>query len=141
MKLEVGQFVRTKEGYIAKFIGKNDYFHSFDSSMRDISCLVYDEDNMLFNDEIKEYITKVSCNIIDLIEEGDLIKHEKIGIKQIKDKDKFSQYIWYSKNHNPLNCDLEDAITFEAFESEFEVGNISILTKELFEDTSYKVEG
>ena len=82
---------------------------------------------------------KASHNIIDLIEVGDLIEHENIGIKQIKDKDKYSQYIWYSKNHNPSTCDIEDAISFEAFKSEFEVGNISIVTKEQFESMSYRV--
>lgn len=128
-KLEVGMFVRTKEGLIfkiEKYLNRENNIQLFYKE-----CKVKTIKNI---DEIK-----TSHNIIDLIEVGDLIEHEKIGIKQIKDKDKYNQYIWYSKNHNPSTCDIEDAITFEAFESEFEVGNISIVTKEMMESVSYKV--
>jgi hypothetical protein len=139
MKLEVGMYVRFKDKKGATYIRK-------------LTKLANEYPQKLYGMEIDEEanyspylslknILKASNNIIDLIEVGDLIEHEKIGIKQIKDKDKYNQYIWYSKNHNPSTCDIEDAITFEAFNSEFEVGNISIVTKEQFENIKYSLGG
>ena len=134
-KLEVGMYVRTKHNGIGKIV---EYIN--DPTNYFFKC--YKLDRNCFNCE--EYITESdvigepSHNPIDLIEVGDLIEHKKIGIKQIKDK--HDKYIWYSKNHNSLTCDVEDAITYEAFKSEFEVGNISILTKQQFESMSYKLE-
>ena len=138
MKIEAGMYVRTKEGYIAKctYIDEElEGIYGFDSAIRRSFGDKYD---FIYCKEQENYIIKASHNIIDLIEVGDLIEHKKIGIKQIKDK--HDKYIWYSKNHNPLTCDVEDAITYEAFKSEFEVGNISILTKQQFESMSYKLE-
>ena len=137
MKLEEGMFVRDKDGTIAKIerIINNEIHFDIKPIFSDGECLGYN----WFNIYMKN-VVKASYNIIDLIEVGDLIEHENIGIKQIKDKDKYSQYIWYSKNHNPSTCDIEDAISFEAFKSEFEVGNISIVTKEQFENMSYRIE-
>lgn len=82
MNIEVGEYTRTKQGYIAKLRNKdNDYLY-FDNS---IYCF-YEEDPILpINEKLldgtyikaEEYITKHSKNIIDLIEERRLCKWRK----------------------------------------------------------------
>lgn len=71
--MEVGDYVRTKEGFIAKLkhfgikgrTNNKDYL--FDSQIRDISTLVYDEDNFLWEDEFEEYVISYSKNIKDIL--------------------------------------------------------------------------
>lgn len=130
-KLEPNMYVRTLFG-----IKKIDHIDNKKTVWKYLYKINDDNEFYALSDND---VIKASHNIIDLIEVGDLIEHEKIGIKQIKDKDKYNQYIWYSKNHNPSTCDIEDAITFEAFKSEFEVGNISIVTKEQFSSMEFRL--
>lgn len=80
MKLEVGMYVRTIEGYIAKIIEVNDKIIKFDRPIRDITCLVYDDDHFLFKEEVERYIVKTSRNpksdilaLLNLIEVGDFV--------------------------------------------------------------------
>ena len=86
-EIKVNEYVRTKEGYIARFIhygineGINGKSCLFDKAIRDISCLIYDEDNFLFDSELKKYIVKHSPNIIDLIEEEDIAVLNCYGFK------------------------------------------------------------
>lgn len=71
MKLEVGMYVRTNDGYINKIKKVNQF-----------NVLVYGRD--LFGEELNipnNEITKASYNIIDILEKGDIIsdsvvKHE-----------------------------------------------------------------
>lgn len=78
-EIKENNYVRTKEGYIVKLIhyGINKNINGksclFDGTIRDISNSVYDEDNFLFDSELKQYIVKHSSNIIDLIEKGDFV--------------------------------------------------------------------
>lgn len=72
MKLEVGQFVRTKDGIIDKvIIDYNGHCASPNCECKHISCAknYYDEDK----------IVKASYNIIDILEEGDYVNGDKIG--------------------------------------------------------------
>lgn len=68
--MQVGEYCRTKEGYIAKVIEIDDITYMFDKTIR-ISC--GDVFLHIFLGEEKQYITKHSPNIIDLIEVGDYI--------------------------------------------------------------------
>ena len=66
MKLEVGQFVRTKDGIIDKvIIDYNGHCASPNCECKHIICAknYYDEDK----------IVKASYNIIDLLEAGDVV--------------------------------------------------------------------
>jgi hypothetical protein len=71
MKFEIGEYIRTKNGYIAKLkeIDKEHYeeIYKFNKAINS-----GDEWN-LYKSELKDYITKHSKNIIDLIEENDLV--------------------------------------------------------------------
>lgn len=71
MKLEVGQFVRTKEGIIDKVINDyNGHCANPNCEYKHISCAknYYDEDT----------VTKASYNIIDILEVGDYVNGRKV---------------------------------------------------------------
>lgn len=73
--MEIGEYVRTKRGYIARvvYIGE---FIELDKAInfRRTSGNFYSGQN-LFDDEEELEITKHSKNIIDLIEVGDIVNH------------------------------------------------------------------
>ena len=73
MKLEVGMYVRTKQGTIEKVIDKYEapYGHK----------VVVNEDFRFKHYEHKyiKHITKASHNIIDLIEKNDFVNGEKVS--------------------------------------------------------------
>lgn len=79
--MEVGEYVRTKQGYIAKLENKSDDFLHFDSTIYNYyeeSPVLPIEQDLLNGIVIraKDYIIKHSKNIIDLIEVGDYIEIE-----------------------------------------------------------------
>ena len=75
MKLEIGQFVRTKDGIIAKvdYIDDNTIF--FD---KDLYRTYSDGINFLEKDNL-ERIVKVSYSIIDILEVGDYLNGFKVS--------------------------------------------------------------
>ena len=80
--MKVGDYVRTNDGYIAKYLGcktnsVNQLFHYFDGTIRNIASYVYEEDKFLWDDELKNII-KSSPNIIDLIEVGDYVNGHRV---------------------------------------------------------------
>lgn len=81
MKLEVGMYVRTKDGYIAKYDNSkhncSGKYYGFASTIRDLRGEEYDDDCFLWESELKN-IVKASYNIIDLIEAGDYINGQKV---------------------------------------------------------------
>ena len=120
MKLEVGQFVRTKDGIIDKvIIDYNGHCASPNCECKHISCAknYYDEDK----------IVKASYNIIDLIEVGDIISF-------YEDIDNYKkQYV----------IGIPDLITLDEIKDKITNDNIrllSILTKQEMEQMAYKVE-
>lgn len=132
-KIEIGEYVRTKDGYIAKFInygtnkGINGKSALFDGAIRDISNLIYDEDNFLFDCEFDEYIVKHSKNIIDLIEEGDIIVYKSYSFDDI-----LKEEVWKTKGNN---------IVYTIDGTEVNINSIkSIVTKEMFSSVEYRVE-
>lgn len=74
MKLEVGMYVRTNDGYILKL---EEYIEWCNTICFDFQ--VGDADKYL-----QDTIKKASNNIIDLIEVGDYVKLTKEQIEQIK---------------------------------------------------------
>ena len=110
MKLEVGMYVRTKNGIIDKvIIDYNGHCASPNCECKHISCAknYYDEDK----------IVKASYNIIDILEVGDYVNGWKVlywtdGTKIVDDG--------YATNLDKIDIK-------------------SIVTKEQFESMSYKV--
>ena len=72
MKIEVGQFVRLKSGYICKIININDFR---EPSMKYGVEANYLKDIMFIGDDD---IVKASYNIIDILEEGDYVNNERV---------------------------------------------------------------
>ncbi len=119
MKLEVGMYVRTKDGIIDKvIIDYNGHCANPNCEYKHISCAknYYDEDT----------ITKARYNIIDILEEGDIISF-------YEDIDNYKkQYV----------IGIPDLITLDKIKDKITNDNIrlvSILTKEKMEQMAYKV--
>lgn len=125
MKLEVGKWCRTKKGTIFKIIGGNvdmweidiDYSYLSKCENEDYNSYAYNKNNSLF----EELVVKASYNIIDLIEVGDYVNGLKV-IDIVENDIYISDY--YAKSYIGI----------------VKVKNIkSIVTKEQFEQMSYKV--
>lgn len=127
-EIKVGEYVRTKQGYIAKLININREFGllEFDKNIYKES---YKPSNIInFNKFNKRYL-KHSKNIIDLIEVGDYVNGQLIEKIHKKEKDK----IYYEFLQN------EDG-SYEVMEM-CELKNIkSIVTKEQFSNIKYRLE-
>ena len=109
MKLEVGQFVRLKSGYICKIININDFR---EPNMKYGVEASYLKDIMFIGDDD---ILKASHNIIDLIKVGDYINgswvNEIVDGKPIHEdyNDPFYSFGWE-------NDDIKSVITHEQIE-------------------------
>lgn len=113
MELEVGMYVRTKDGKIAKFI-------KYDEKDKEELVTDYYEYSTIW---IKDVI-KASHNIIDLIEVGDYVNGEKVtkAVLDIIDCNYIELDYSYNK-HSIRNKDIK-----------------SIVTKEMFSSVEYRVE-
>ena len=118
MKLEVGMYVRTNDGYINKIKKVNQF-----------NVLVYGRD--LFGEELNipnNEITKASYSIIDILEVGDYVNGSKVI--EIEKDYKFidgtiRDILW-------TDTKMQSAIWDETIKS--------IITKEQMEQMTYKVE-
>lgn len=105
-KLEVGEYVRTKDGIIAKITDiLNEYSIDCDNAVFDI------ENGAMMEipwEYIQEYIVKHSKNIIDLIEVGDFVNNEymshsvDIYVRFIRDKNKIKTIL--TREQYMQNC-------------------------------------
>ena len=115
MKLEVGMYIRTKDGIIDKILKLNKSYVK-GVSQKD-EPYAYDIDN----------IVKASYNIIDILEVGDIILF-------YEDIDNYKkQYV----------IGIPDLITLDEIKDKITNDNIrlvSILTKKELEQMAYKVE-
>ena len=109
MKLEVGMYVRDIKGRIDKIIGFKG------------ALIEFEKDLMGGYIDCNDFI-KASFNIIDLIEKGDYINGEKID------------YISISKDGEKRPLIKDNIYFFEKY-----ISIKSIITKEQFEEMSYKV--
>ena len=124
--MKVGDYVRTSDGYISKYIGKNKTPYcagkhlSFETTIRDTRFEEYDENTMIWESEIEKGfvdIVKSSPNVIDIIEVGDYVNKKRVtGIDGIKKKIYVEEGYYFNK---------KDIVT--------------ILTKEQFKNMEYKL--
>lgn len=118
MKLEVGMYVRTRDGFLWK-----------------PKKIEIEEDNSVWFDDYYDYDVsdvKASHNIIDLIEEGDILEINNEKYEVIYDES-------YEKLGILIPSRKELSIRHSALEYVFKKYNVSIVTKEQFESMSYKV--
>jgi hypothetical protein len=137
--MKVGDYVRTKNGYISKYIGKNKTPYtigkhlSFETTIRDVRFEETDNDTMIWEGELEkglEEIIKSSPNIIDLIEIGDYVNGTKVtmiaGTRY--DKNDLHCYCDYSEDKETGKWIMIPAKDIK-----------SIVTKEQFESCEYKL--
>lgn len=75
MEIKIGEFVRTKEGYIAKCEDFYEDYYYFDETVE----RRYEESfESIYIDDINKKIVKHSFDIIDIIEVGDYVNGEKV---------------------------------------------------------------
>lgn len=123
MKLEVGMYVRTEKGMMAKIISKEDVSGSLH---KEEIVFILDNGNRLALNSRK--VIKASHNIIDLIEEGDYVN----GCLVIEKP--------YSY-HGIQFISLDTHTSWGWGKGEIPAENIkSIVTKEQFESMKYEVK-
>ena len=126
MKLEVGQFVRLKSGYICKIININDFR---EPNMKYGVEANYLKDVMFIGDDD---IIKASYNIIDILEENDYINGLRI------EKNKYGElYISYVYYGGDIGKQYEIYTTWLKELKEDMIYNI--VTHEQMEQMAYKV--
>lgn len=119
--MNVGDYVRTRNGYICKVVNINDFR---EPSMKYGVEANYLKDIMFIGDEI---IDKSSPQIIDLIEVGDYVNGKKVI-------DVYSDYIFdYSEKFRVIRFSEID-ILHNSKHIE------TIVTHEQFESAAYRVE-
>ena len=117
MKLEVGQFVRTKDGKIGKIMG----YYAFDKNKIAIWTKTTEKGIEITPVIDKDTIVKASYNIIDILEVGDYVN---------------SYYV-----EDVLKTFVNVAVGSNCFQSPtiYEKDIKSIVTKEQFESMSYRI--
>lgn len=151
MKLEVGMYIRTDKGFIAKVKEfKHDYTKGKrlvdDYSVKEVienylsldgnQCRLiesidysippcYPSDEEL--DEIKSHILKTSYNIVDILEVGDIIRYriDKISLE--------------TKGYLTGVIDIADEEMLKSIKEDKNYHVLQILTKEQMEQIAYKV--
>ena len=110
MKLEVGQFVRTKDGIIAKvdYIDDNTIF--FD---KDLYRTYGDSINFLEKDNL-EKIVKASYNIIDILKKGDYVNGHRVEEIDFENEEIFTDSDYYCGIVE--FCNIKSVITHEQME-------------------------
>ena len=123
MEIKVGEYVRTKDGVIAKVT-------YVDAMMVDCDRDVYDLEHLAMMEipieDKEEYILKHSKNIIDLVEVGDYINGHKVVSEQ------------WGEDDNNLYFEIEGGFNKARYIGEKEIK--TILTHEQYERNCYKLE-
>ena len=127
MKLEVGQFIRTNDGYINKIEKVNQFNVLVDG--RDL----FGEKLNIPNNEI----TKASYNIIDILEEGDYVNGYYVS--KIWEKDEITHYVDETSIKRKQREIVIQAPSYGGIEILKNKDIKSIVTKEQFEQMSYKI--
>lgn len=118
-EIEVGEYVRTKRGYIAKFKQylENTGTYMFDNVIQDIDG---DKYKCISENELKKVMLKHSKNIKDLVQAGDYVNgQEVIEVREQNGK------IYLMTGYVPQRY-IKDDIKL-------------ILTKEMYEQNLFKV--
>lgn len=131
MKLEVGMYVRTKDGHIDKIKNIDEEYYCIEEDEEDKLYKIYQLNNTYYDDEFNEdndwvfenFIIKASYNIIDILEVGDYVNgyiveeikrgyDGKIWIDNgTRDHDDGGKYTIWKRNE-----DIKSAITHEQME-------------------------
>ena len=122
MKLEVGQFVRTKDGYISQY----KYYDTTNAYMEKLLCIPLSNGTFANIENIKKF----SYNIIDILEVGDVIidkEGRKYPINYEFETD-------YNDEYKSYEITIDDYITL------FLKDGLSIVTHEQIEQMSYKIK-
>ena len=108
MKLEVGQFVRTKDGYISQY----KYYDTTNAYMEKLLCIPLSNGTFANIEDI----VKASYNIIDILEVGDMV-NSLIVAEISEDNETNKKYInLYGSLCNWENEDIKSVITHEQME-------------------------
>lgn len=119
MKLEVGQFIRTNDGYINKIEKVNQFNVLVDGRY------LFGEKLNIPNNEI----TKSSYNIIDILEVGDYVNGQKVYYDEELD-------FLYVQSFDANGEFYQESITKQSF-----IDNIkSVITHEQMEQMEYKIK-
>ena len=126
--MKVGDYVRTRDGYIAKFIRTENYLEY--GEVIETEAYKFDSPIDEYNDEVnceyaEEIIIKSSSNIMDLIKHDDLIVDNDGNVYQVDYV--FDNYVYTKTRQGNIVKTLVD----------YQIK--SIVTKEQFENCMYKV--
>lgn len=127
MKLEVGQFVRTKDGIIAKvdYIDNDTIF--FD---KELYRTYGDSIDFLEKDDLQR-IVKTSYSIIDILEVGDMVNGYKVtGIGET----------YHGRKDIAIYCDYQENKKTGKWIMIYDDEIKSVITHEQMEQMAYKVE-
>jgi hypothetical protein len=124
MKLEVGQFVRTKDKRNITYIRK---IREIPQDNRYASIYLDKEANYSKGLSLKNII-KASYNIIDILEAGDIIRYriDKVSLE--------------TKGYLTGVIDIVDEEMIESIKEDKNYHVLQVLTKEQFEEMSYKIK-
>lgn len=127
-KIEIGEYVRTNDGFIAKVIEIREHCIEFDNSIiygyEGEESYLYDNYNIEYKDSEYNKIENHSKDIIDLITIEDIFK--------IKEGDTIV-YIGFTNNYAEEYADFIERVKNK------EIELLEVLTKEQFSENSYKV--
>lgn len=119
MKLEVGQFVRTKDGYISQY----KYYDTTNAYMEKLLCIPLSNGTFANIEDI----VKASYNIIDILEVGDYVNGDKIfNIDDCKGAMRLFYYDYENPNDDVGHWEeeIKSVITHEQIEQmEYKVGD------------------
>ena len=109
MKLEVGQFARTKDGYISQY----KYYDTTNAYMEKFLCIPLSNGTFANIEDI----VKASYNIIDILECGDYVNGNPVCI--IKEDEHNRKWIYTDSNYKYgyLEEDIKSILTHEQFEA------------------------
>lgn len=126
--IEVGEYVRTKSGHIARLLEKTEYDYLFDGVITEPFGEQWTW--LSVNDGIKK-IVKHSKQLIDLIEAGDIVKYR---LKNFKYTNVTRVNVIRDVRSN------KESILIDGYNLE-QINILEILTKEQYNINCYKVGG
>ena len=123
-EIKVGEFVKTKNGIIAKVIDKDGKLYWFDRNVYKLYDLALDHIKIEKENKI---IIKHSENILDLIEVGDYVNGIKVLATTRFNEDEIGICVY--KDNEDMHCTILKKENIK-----------SIVTKEQFEQVEYRIE-
>ena len=106
MKLEVGQFVRTKDGYISQY----KYYDTTNAYMEKLLCIPLSNGTFANIEDI----VKASYNIIDILEKGDYVNGHRVEEIDFENEEIFTDSEYYCGIVE--FCNIKSVITHEQME-------------------------